>query len=118
MSYVKILNSTLAISLILFGCVHGTSGLAKPKPQLTCPVMGGEINKERYTYYDGKRINFCCKGCIGEFYQDPAKYVKTLEDEGVTLEKVSMGRKSTQGTDEGNNKRSARSSCGCGCSSK
>lgn len=58
------------------------------KAQTTCPVMGGKIDKAIFADYDGKRIYFCCKGCPAEFAKDPAKYVKKLEDDGVTLEKA------------------------------
>ena len=43
-----------------------------PRPQTTCPVMGGKINKELFADYDGKRIYFCCPGCVKKFEADPA----------------------------------------------
>jgi YHS domain-containing protein len=61
---------------------------AETKPQTTCPIMGGKIVKSVYSDYEGKRIYFCCGGCPGTFEKDPAKYIKKLEDAGVTLEKV------------------------------
>jgi len=61
--------------------------------QTTCPVMGGKINKDVYSDYEGKRVYFCCTSCIPEFKKDPAKYVKKLEDQGVVLEKVSGEKK-------------------------
>ena len=60
----------------------------EPKVQTTCPVMGGKINKEIYVDHDGKRIFLCCKACVAEFGKDSAKYIKKLEDDGVTLEKA------------------------------
>jgi YHS domain-containing protein len=59
-----------------------------PVAQTTCPILGNPIDKKAYTDYQGKRIYFCCKGCIPEFSKDPAKYVKQLEDKGVVLEKA------------------------------
>ena len=56
--------------------------------QTTCPVMGGQINKASFADYNGKRVYFCCNGCPATFAKDPAKYVKKLEDAGVTLEKA------------------------------
>ena len=56
-------------------------------PQTICPVMGGEINKEVYVDHEGKRVYFCCPGCIATFKEDPEKYIKKLEDQGITLEK-------------------------------
>jgi len=58
------------------------------KAQTTCPVMGGEVDKTKFVDYDGKRIYVCCGGCIAKIKKDPAKYVKQLEAEGVTLDKA------------------------------
>ncbi len=67
-------------------------GTCKPKSEVkaqeTCPVMGGKINKTDYVDHDGKRIYVCCKGCIAPIEKDPAKYIKALEDQGVTVETV------------------------------
>jgi YHS domain-containing protein len=56
------------------------------KAQETCPVMGGKINRDIFVDHEGKRVYLCCKGCIAEFKKDPAKYIKKLEDAGVTIE--------------------------------
>ena len=58
------------------------------KAQTTCPVMGGAVDKTKFVDYDGKRIYVCCGGCIAKIKKDPAKYVKQLEAEGVTLDKA------------------------------
>ena len=58
------------------------------KTQTTCPVMGGAVDKTKFVDYDGKRIYVCCGGCIAKIKKDPAKYVKQLEAEGVTLDKA------------------------------
>lgn len=52
--------------------------------QILCPVMGNPVKKEVYMDYKGKRISFCCEGCIKEFEKDPEKYMKKLE--GVKLD--------------------------------
>ncbi|MBN2511390.1 MAG: YHS domain-containing protein [Sedimentisphaerales bacterium] len=47
--------------------------------QTTCPVMVGRaIDKNLFVEYNGKKVYFCCKGCITEFNKDPEKYVKLL----------------------------------------
>jgi len=56
--------------------------------QTKCPVMGGDVDKTKFVDYDGKRIYVCCGGCIAKIKKDPAKYVKQLEAEGVTLDKA------------------------------
>ena len=58
------------------------------KAQATCPVMGGAVDKSQFVDYDGKRIYVCCGGCIAKIKKDPAKYVKQLEDQGITLDKA------------------------------
>lgn len=63
-------------------------GVVLEKVQTTCPVEGGKINKKMFADHDGKRVYFCCGGCDSAFKKDPAKYLKKLEDAGVTPEPV------------------------------
>jgi len=76
---------TMTIIIALTAFFAGTAWTAS---QTNCPVMGGTINKEHFTDYEGKRVYFCCPACIPEFKKDPAKYVKKLEDQGIVLEKT------------------------------
>ena len=46
--------------------------------QTTCPVMGGAINKDIFTEYKGKKVYFCCPGCVDMFKADPEKYLAKL----------------------------------------
>jgi YHS domain-containing protein len=46
--------------------------------QTTCPVMGGAIDKAIFTEYKGKKVYFCCKGCIETFKANPEKYIAKL----------------------------------------
>lgn len=57
-------------------------------PQKKCPVMGGEIDKEHYADYAGKRVYFCCGSCKAAFKKDPEKYLKVLKDRGETPQKM------------------------------
>ena len=57
-------------------------------PQKNCPVMGGEINKELYVDYMGKRIYFCCTGCPETFKKEPEKYLKKLKEMGQKAETI------------------------------
>ena len=59
-----------------------------PIPQTTCPMMGGKINKNLFVDSGGKRVYVCCKDCLGPVGKAPAKYIKTLEDKGITLDKT------------------------------
>jgi YHS domain-containing protein len=74
----------LALALTAF--VAGGLWAADPKPQTTCPVLAGNIDKNVYADHQGKRIYFCCLGCDAEFMKNPEKYMKKLQEEGVTLE--------------------------------
>jgi len=59
------------------------------KKQTTCPVMTGTpIKKSLFADVKGKRIYVCCGGCIVAIKQDPDKYLKILEEEGILLEDV------------------------------
>jgi len=69
-------------------CLSLAIGTAWAKPQETCPVMGGKINKSIYTDYDGKRIYFCCKACPEPFRKDPKKYMQEMKAKGVVFEKA------------------------------
>ena len=52
--------------------------------QTVCPVMGGKINKKSFLDHKGKRIYICCAGCLAPLKKDPAKYIKKMEDAGIT----------------------------------
>ena len=48
----------------------------EPKSQVTCPVMGGKINKELFVDHDGKRVYLCCPGCQIAIEKEPTKTLK------------------------------------------
>jgi YHS domain-containing protein len=52
--------------------------VAQAAEQTTCPVMGGAIDKTIFVEYKGKKVYFCCKGCVDTFNADPEKYVAKL----------------------------------------
>jgi len=60
-----------------------------PKPQTRCPIKGTPVNKKVYADYKGKRVYFCCADCLPKFKKDPAKYIKKLESQGITLAQAS-----------------------------
>ncbi len=114
----KIVILILVLMLFVAGCMMSKGNVMEPKPQTTCPVMGGKINEGVYADYTGKRVYFCCGGCINKFQKDPAKYVKKLEAEGVTLEDASnaVNKSGSQGTNERSDKSRTSGGCGGGCS--
>ena len=96
---IKTLILALILTVFAVGSLWATDARAaaeaKPAPQATvqtkCPVLAGDINKEVYADYKGKRIYFCCAGCDKEFKNDPEKYMKRLKEQGVTLEPAPAG---------------------------
>ena len=76
----------VVVALFATGAVLVAHLPAQAKAQTTCPVLGGNIDKNVYADYKGKRIYFCCKGCDQEFEKNPEKYLQKLKEEGVTLE--------------------------------
>ena len=54
--------------------------------QVNCPVMGGEVSKDFYADYNGKRVYFCCENCVEEFKKNPEKYMQQMNEKGVVLE--------------------------------
>lgn len=54
--------------------------------QTSCPVMGGGVNKSLFADYQGKRVYVCCPGCIKMIQDDPEKYMKKMEEQGIVLE--------------------------------
>jgi YHS domain-containing protein len=91
----------LALTLTIFAA--GSLWATDPKPaaetkpaaqgaaQTKCPVLAGDINKQVYADYKGKRVYFCCAGCDAEFKKDPEKYMQKLKEQGVTLEPAPAG---------------------------
>jgi YHS domain-containing protein len=83
----------LFLALILGLLAAGPALTAETKPQTVCPVLGGNINKQVYMDYQGKRIYFCCQGCDAEFRKNPEKYMKKIQEQGITLEKCPEPKK-------------------------
>jgi YHS domain-containing protein len=89
MRIVKVLFLALVLGIFAAGPVLA----AAPKPQTVCPVLGGNINKQIYVDYQGKRIYFCCEGCDKEFRKNPEKYLKKMEEQGIIPEQSPEAKK-------------------------
>jgi len=77
---------TAALALLFAGFVFADE--AELKPQTTCPVMGGKIDTNSYTDYQGQRIYHCCDACKTTFLKDPEKYFKKIAEDSVILENI------------------------------
>lgn len=55
---------------------------ATPYPLETCVVSGeklGSMGKPPELVWEGRQIKFCCKSCIPDFKEDPAKFMAKLK---------------------------------------
>jgi YHS domain-containing protein len=83
----------LVLALVLGIFAAGAGLAADPRPQTVCPVLGAKIDRKVYVDYQGERIYFCCPGCDAEFRQNPEKYMKKIQEQGITLEKSPEAKK-------------------------
>ena len=88
MKAIKIVSFVILITIFAVGYVLAGENTVKQIEQTTCPVMGGTINQSLYADYEGKRVYFCCEGCVPEFQKDPEKYINKLESERVKLQEA------------------------------
>ncbi len=92
MRQLRLLTFFLALALLAPAAGWAQGPAAPIKPQITCPVLGGNIDKNVYADYKGKRIYFCCKGCDEAFKNNPEKYMQKLKEQGVTPEDAPAGK--------------------------
>jgi len=52
----------------------------RAKVQVTCPVTNEPVDKKFFVESKGQKIYVCCKGCIGKYKRDPAKYASALSN--------------------------------------
>jgi YHS domain-containing protein len=75
----------LAVTALAFTARADTSTNAPVKPDklATCPVSGEKLGEMAPPYvfvYQGQEVKLCCSGCKKDFDQDPAKYLKKIQD--------------------------------------
>ena len=73
---------------------HHDEKAASPTTEV-CPVSGEALNGDtNITYeYKGKTYRFCCPDCAEEFKKDPEKYMKKIQEQGITLEECPETKK-------------------------
>ncbi|MEK7109947.1 MAG: YHS domain-containing protein, partial [Patescibacteria group bacterium] len=57
--------------------------------------------KDVYTDFEGKRVYFCCPGCIEKFNAEPQKFIEQFQKAGIVLESAPVEGVTTTGMDEG-----------------
>lgn len=50
----------------------------RAKVQVTCPVTKNPVDRKVSIDNNGEAVYFCCKGCVGKYQSDPAKYASAL----------------------------------------
>jgi YHS domain-containing protein len=50
----------------------------RAKVQVTCPVSGDPADRKVSVESDGKKVYFCCPGCINKYRADPGKFAAAL----------------------------------------
>ena len=103
-----VLGLVLTTPVLGSSCCPGHAAKAEVREQTLCPIEGGKIDPKVFADHDGKRVYFCCAGCIPAFEKAPEKYIKKLEESGVTLAKAPASLK------EDRSSASDRSSSSCG----
>lgn len=64
-----------------------SKGIILDAAQVNCPVMGEKIDRNVYVDHGGRRIYFCCQGCIDKFNQEPQKYSKKMDQDAAAAAK-------------------------------
>lgn len=84
----KVFASVFFVFCFFSPMVYGTEATKSKVDavQKKCPIMGGEISKKVFTDFDGKRVYFCCPGCIGKFEAEPKKYLAQFQKAGIALD--------------------------------
>jgi len=62
---------------------HGQAAPRKDYPLDVCVVSGeklGSMGKPAVLTHEGREVRFCCPACIPKFKEDPAKYIKKLDE--------------------------------------
>ena len=63
----------------------------KPYTLKTCVISGdklGEMGKPYVFEYKGREIKLCCKNCLKDFNENPAKFVKKIEEAEAKAKKA------------------------------
>lgn len=79
MKTLTLLMTTLALCAMT---LHAAEPAPKPYPLDICLVSGdklGEMGKPVEIVHEGQQWKFCCKPCIKDFKEEPAKYREELE---------------------------------------
>ena len=50
----------------------------RPKIQVTCPVSKEPADRDVFVESGGRKVYFCCKGCVNKYQADPAKYASSF----------------------------------------
>ena len=77
------MKKTLPLIALVLGLSARFLAAAPAYPLQTCVVSGeklGSMGKSYVHTFEGKEVQFCCKGCLKDFNKDPQKYLKKIEE--------------------------------------
>ncbi len=80
-----ILMATGWLVLFTAGAQAAENAHSAKHAQTKCPIRGGEIDKDVFVDYQGKRIYFCCPGCDKKFLANADALIKKMEADGVRI---------------------------------
>jgi hypothetical protein len=61
--------------------------------------MGGPIHKDIFVDHEGRRVYFCCAGCVKAFKEDPARYLAKVDAE-LEAQREKAGETEAERADE------------------
>lgn len=77
---------TLLLTILATGCLARAADGQKPAyPLTTCVVSGKSLDSMGGPYvmdHQGREVRLCCEHCKPKFDQDPAAYLKKIQDAG------------------------------------
>jgi YHS domain-containing protein len=72
--------------------------------QTTCPVSGEELKEETaFTDFEGRRIYFCCEGCVETFGKDAQAFLSKMDKAGEETKETKEPMKPMKSGHSGHN---------------
>ena len=73
----------VSMAFATFAADEKSTTKARPYPLKTCIVsdekLGGDHGEPYVFIHEGQEIKLCCKPCLKDFNQEPAKYIKKMK---------------------------------------
>jgi len=73
-------------ALVITGIVSKRRAIDAPYPLTTCIVSDRPMQRPHARLLKGRKVLFCCRGCVKRFRKDPEKYFAKLDRAYVEME--------------------------------